>query len=347
MCFSMSRFLLERHPGGPILVASPELSWEREGVFNPGVAWVNDEVVMLYRAVGERESYTSYFGLATSRDGITFTRQSAVPVFGPSLPYDQWATEDPRITLLNGQIYVTYVAVPDRIMDHGQGIKRDLPLETSGALLTTADFRNFTHLGVISPPGSDNKDIVLFPEKIGGRYLMLHRPNRWSKEWLATPFAKKTQTPLPCTPDELPAHPGIWLAQSEDLKTWTRHQLVLWPSHQEDAKIGPGLPPIKTSAGWLIIYHHVEIRAGKFIYSARAALLDLEDPEKLVAKLPYDILSPDLPFEQTPGAHIVFPTGGFVKQGKLYVYYGAGDGSIALATGSLSELLSAFNEFDM
>lgn len=335
-------FQLIRHKAGPILQPDKELAWETEGVFNPGVVKVGDEVFMLYRAVGEREAYISHLGLAKSKDGVRFERVSREPVFGPKEIFDKWATEDPRITQIENDFYVTYVAVPDRIMKNGKLIDRPLPIETSTALLKTRDFVSYENLGVISPASSDNKDIVLFPKKINGKYAMLHRPNRWAKEWFAGPYEKYIDENLPCAVKDLPDMPGIWIAWSEDLKNWTDNRLLLKPSHSSDVKIGPGLPPIETKNGWLIIYHHVEKgdRSDEPIYSARAALLDLNDPTRFIAKLPYNILSPEMSYEIENGARIIFPTGGFVSGDTLYVYYGASDRYVCLATGSLNELLS-------
>ncbi|MDD5318654.1 MAG: HAD-IIB family hydrolase, partial [Candidatus Pacebacteria bacterium] len=103
-------YQLTRHPANPILQPSANAAWEKEGVFNPGVVKVDYEVIMLYRAVGERESYTSHIGLAKSKDGISFERLSKEPVFGPKQEFDKWATEDPRITQIEEDFYVTYVA---------------------------------------------------------------------------------------------------------------------------------------------------------------------------------------------------------------------------------------------
>lgn len=336
----MPRFQLERYGIGPILSPHKDFSWESEGVFNPGVLLLNNEVIMLYRAVGERISYTSYIGCAKSKDGITFERLHDRPVFGPGKHYDQWATEDPRITMIDGKIYVTYVAVPERILDNGKGIIRALPLETSGALLKTDDFLSYERCGIISPEGSDNKDVVLFPKKINGRFAMLHRPNRWSREWFKTPYSQHVKEHAPCAIEDLPDFPGIWIAYSDDLRVWDTHRLIVWATHHEDEKIGPGLPPLETPEGWLLIYHHVEKKDGRIIYAAHAALFDLNDPTKLISKLPYDILSPDMPFENSPGAGIVFPTGGFIKGDELWIYYGILDRAIGLARGSVSALLT-------
>lgn len=335
-------FKLTRQITGPILMPNQNLAWEKEGVFNPGITKFGNEVYMLYRAVGEREAYISRFGLAKSQDGLNFKRVTDEPVFVPREIFDQWAAEDPRITKIDNYFYISYVAVPKRIMKDGLSIKRFLPLETSTALLKTNDFLNYENLGVISPPNSDNKDIVLFPRLINGRYYMLHRPNRWSQEWFKGPYEKYVNEGLPCDINDLPETPGIWISSSLDLRNWTDHHLLILPTHPFDTKIGPGLPPIETEAGWLIIYHHVEKEegTGQLTYSVRAALLDLKNPTIFIAKLPYDILKPEMPYELEQKTGIVFPTGGLVSGDTLYVYYGASDRYVCLATGSLKALLT-------
>lgn len=334
-------FKLKRYEGNPIIAPRPGVDWEREGTFNPGVADTPEGVVMLYRAVGETDAYISHIGIATSRDGMHFDREDA-PVFGPSADFDRWATEDPRITpMAGGDYYVTYVAVPERILEAGKPPERDHPLETSTALLRTRDFRHFENLGVITQPHSDNKDVVIFPRQIGGHYAMYHRPNHWHRTWCDHLAAVGHPHEWPCDLERLPRDPGIWLAWSNDLRTWIGHELIMHSSHDGDSKIGPGLPPIETPEGWLIIYQHVVFTEKKdsFRYTARAALFDLNDPSRMIAKLPYDILVPEMPYECERASGIVFPTGGFVRGDDLYVYYGASDKYVALATGSLSALL--------
>lgn len=347
-------FQLIRIGDKPVLQPDKKLPWEAEGVFNAGVVKIGEgadkEIIMLYRAVGEKDAYISHIGMAKSKDGIHFERTSDKPVFGPSTEYDKWATEDPRITKIDDTFYITYVAVPDQIMDHGKSIERDEPLETATALLKTKDFKTFEHFGTISPYGSDNKDIVLFPKKIpfkdeNGqtrlRYAMLHRPNRWSKDWLRGPFAKKNLIALPFAPEEMPQKPSVWIAWSDDMIHWNDHKLLMQPSTMHDAKNGPGLPPIETPDGWLVIYHHVreDQITKKFTYTARAALFDLQDPTKFIGKLPYDILWPEKFYETENGQTIVFPTGGYIDNGTLYVYYGCSDRYVALAAGSVTELI--------
>lgn len=339
-------FKLIRQNSGPILVPDSNLHWESAGVFNPGVVKSGEDVYLLYRAVGEYKAYVSRFGLAKSRDGINFVRVSRDPVFGPREIFDQWATEDPRITKIDDDFYVTYVAVSDQIMKDGASIKRPLPLETSTALLKTRDFLSYENLGIISPPNSDNKDIVLFPRMIRGRYYMLHRPNRWSRQWFDGPYEKYVNEGLPCDVKELPETPGIWIASSADLKNWTDHRLLLLSSSASQAKIGPGVPPIETTDGWLVIYHHAEKEKGtdQTTYSAHVALLSLEDPTHCIARLSYDILSPEMPYETENGTRIVFPTGGFVSNDTIYIYYGASDRYVCLATGSVTALLTELKQ---
>ncbi|MES2986043.1 MAG: hypothetical protein V4686_02865 [Patescibacteria group bacterium] len=344
-------FKLKRVQDKPIFQPDKNLFWEKEGVFNAGVIEKDGEIYMLYRAVGEKGAYISHIGLAKSKNGIKFDRVSDQPVFGPSKEYDKWGTEDPRITKIGDEYFVTYVAIPERIMDHGQSIQREVPLTTSMALLKTKDFLTFEHLGVITPFGSDNKDVVLFPKKIPHidehgvstlRYAMLHRPNRWSKDWLHGPYASKVPIHLPFHEEDMPQKPSVWIAWSDDLITWDSHKPLMVPSKVHSAKNGPGLPPIETPDGWLVIYHHVNENqtTKKLTYTVRAALFDLKDPTKYIGKIPYDILIPEVSFETENGSAIVFPTGGFVKDDVLYIYYGCSDMYVGLATGSLSELIT-------
>ncbi len=335
-------FLLKRHAGGPILIPDPNLAWELEGIFNPGVIENGEEVVMLYRAVGETDAYVSHLGLAKSKDGITWQRASDAPVFGPKEEFDKWATEDPRITKIGDDFFITYVAVADRIMQGGKSFPREKPLEVSTALLKTRDFQTFENLGIISPKSSDNKDIVLFPKKINGRYCMLHRPNYWHRTWCDHLKSEGQELNWSCSMNDLPQFPAIWIAWSDDLRNWADHKVFMFTSHHGDSKIGPGLPPIETEDGWLVIYQHVTETPVKdaLFYSVRAALFDLKDPLKMIGKLHYDILAPEMPYEKERKSAIVFPTGGFVRDGELFVYYGASDKYIGLATGPLEELLS-------
>lgn len=319
--------------------------FESKAVFNPGVIKKDGIVYMLYRAIGDFSTYISYLGLATSTDNIHFERASSLPVFSPHTTYAKGAVEDPRIVFIDGTFYITYVAVPQLVFENGvPPLHPQIPLITSAALLTTTDFVTFKDCGVITPENADDKDVVLFPEKINGKYAMLHRPFFWSKKGIESPEAKAYAVTLPCDKELLPAKPTVWLSYSEDLYHWDNHIVLQGLLEEGDDKIGPGLPPLKTSRGWVVIYHHVEMTKLGNIYSAKAALLDLHDPSKVLSRLPYDILHPETKAEKEGFVkNVVFPSGGFIENDTLYVYYGAGDSSISLATGNVNELLAEFD----
>ncbi|HLA14230.1 MAG TPA: hypothetical protein VJZ25_04330, partial [Gemmatimonadaceae bacterium] len=181
----------------------------------------------------------SHFRLARSRDGIHFEVEGT-PAFSPGTQYEGFGVEDPRITLLDGTYWINYTAVSR------YGI--------STALASTKDFRSFTRHGVIFPP--PNRDVTIFPEKIGGRYAALHRP----------------------MPEGL-GDPSIWVATSPDLIAWGNHCLVATsrPGKWDDLKIGGGAVPFRVHAGrrdgWLAVYHGVT--RSPPTYSLGALLLDI------------------------------------------------------------------------
>jgi len=323
--------------------------FESKAVFNPGVVKKDGTVYMLYRAVGEFDTYTSRFGLATSKDNRIFTRISEAAVYTSHNGYARGGVEDPRIVWINGGFHVSYVAVPQQVLDHGAApLHRDRPLITSGGLLTTTDFITFVDKGIMTAMNSDDKDVVLFPDKIGGRYAMLHRPHFWSQSGYSSTEAKAYTIELPCSKDDLPAKPAVWISYSDDLYHWDNHRIISGLLQKKDEKIGPGMPPLRTSKGWLIIYHQVQVTVEGKVYTAAAALLDLSDPSKVIARLPYSILRPET-LEEKDGyiKNVVFPTGGFIEDGVLYVYYGAGDSVISLATGSIDELLAELDTYPL
>jgi len=317
---------LKRYQNNPILKPNPKNQWESKAVFNPGVAYKNSKVYLLYRAVGEYKNYINRLGLAVSQDGFHFKRVSPQPIFKPEADYEKWGCEDPTINLVEKEIYITYVALDRPAFDPKKIVQT--------ALAKTTDFRNFQRMGIITPKLSDNRDVVLFPERIRGKYIMLHRPKRWT--------GKKYKTLLP----------SIWISYSKNLLNWSDHQLLYQPTETwESIKIGAGAPPIKTSLGWLLIYHGVGpdmnpslIRFDKEIqtriYRAGALLLDLNNPAKIIGRSKKPILEPEKDYEINGDVpNVVFPTGNFVKNGQLFVYYGAADKTCCLATISLNKLI--------
>ncbi|MBU2109765.1 glycosidase [Patescibacteria group bacterium] len=334
---------LKRAKENPILSPNEDIEWESKAVFNPGAILVDDKVYLLYRAIGEYDTYISRIGLATSNDGVNFERVGKGPIIEPQDDYDKWACEDPSITKVDDTFYITYVALSTRIREGGKPIYEIIHnLNSQTALVTTKDFVDFQRHGIITPKNSDDRDVEIFPEKIDGKFVILHRPHRWCKNWFDDPRSKTIDVPTPIPFEELPQRPSIWISYSSDLKTWTDHKLLMRPRHENDEKIGPGVPPIKTDQGWLVLYHHVEKdENGKIIYTAKAALLDLKDPSKLIAKIPYPILFPKAEYEVKGDVdNVVFPSGAVIKNGELFVYYGTADKYCGLATIMLDEIIN-------
>ncbi len=305
---------LKRADNNPILKPRKTNKWESEGVFNPGIAYYRGEVHMLYRAIGEFKNYISKCGYAKSKDGIRFFRKDK-PVLKPELYYEKWGCEDPRITRIGDTFYITYVVL------NKSAVKPNPVVQT--ALASTKDFKDFDRLGKITFKGAEDKDVVLLPEMIKGKYFFLHRPNRWT--------GRKYET----------TEPSIWISEIGNfnkLKSW---KLLMKPKYYwEKMKIGSGAPPIKTDEGWLVIHHGVDQH---LCYRAGAFLLDLKNPRKVIARTENPILEPIKYYERESFKKIVFPTGAFVKNRKLYVYYGASDKYVCLAYCGLKELLNSMS----
>lgn len=339
---------LKRSEENPILSPNEDIEWESKAVFNPGAILEDGKVYLLYRAIGEYDTYISRIGLATSTDGVHFERKSDVPMIEPQDDYDKWACEDPRISKVGDTFYITYVALSTRIREGGKPTYEIIHnLNSQTALVTTKDFVTYERHGIITPQNSDNRDVVIFPEKIDGKFVILHRPHRWCKNWFDDPRSKEIDVGAPIPFDELPQRPATWISYSSDLKNWSDHKLLMRSTHENDEKIGPGAPPVRTDEGWLFIYHHIEKDGGdKIIYIAKAALLDLKDPSKIIAKIPYPILEPKEKYEIKGDVNnVVFPTGVFVKDGKLFVYYGTADKYCGLATIMLDEIINELLQY--
>ncbi len=331
--------MLQRYEGNPILRPNPKNQWESVGIFNPAACLWRRKVHLFPRTVGEHEDYISRVGHYVSDDGVHFELANPGPIFGPERQYDRWACEDPRVTEIDGVYYFTYIALSKPAREGGG------PPAT--ALLSTKDFRKFRRHGLITPRFSDNRDAVLFPEKINDKYVMLHRPLRWSKEWFDKnePVKSRVEAQIPWSYyhyENLPEKPAIWIAFSSDLKQWRGHKVIMESQEWwEENKIGGGAPPIKTEAGWLIVYHGV----APGCYRAGAALLDLEDPSRVIGRTKQPILEPKEEYERVGNVdNVVFPEGNVVIDGKLFVYYGAADKFVGVATCSLDTLLGELKQ---
>jgi predicted GH43/DUF377 family glycosyl hydrolase len=276
------------------------LDWEH----NDALAPVDIRVVRRKREGLVRLNFISHLRVARSRNGRTIDSVEETALL-PANEYEEFGLEDPRITRIGDTFYITYVAVSR----HG----------AATALASTKDFQSFARHGIIFCP--ENKDVVLFPEKIGSEYYALHRPNG------ATPFTR----------------PEMWLATSSDLLRWGRHVPFLGGNHSWDiGRIGAGAPPIRTAKGWLEIYHGNSRREGDAdigAYAGSALLLDLDDPRRILGTSG-QIFAPETDFERQGFVpNVVFPTG-IVEQGEtVLVYYGAADTCTGVVEFSLKELL--------
>ena len=241
----------------------------------------------------------SHLRAARSRDGQHFEIDSQPALF-PHTDYEAFGIEDPRITQIGSDYYVNYVGVSS--------------LGIVTALARTRDFRSLERLGVIFPP--DNKDVEIFPERIGEKYYALHRPS-------TSVFGK----------------PEIWIAESPDLICWGNHRRLagLRESGWEGGRIGGSAVPFRVPGGWLEIYHGAD-RSNR--YCLGALLLDEREPWKVLARSRKPILEPAADYElQGFFGNVVFSCGVLAEEGLLKIYYGASDTITAYAEMPLSEVL--------
>lgn len=330
---------LKKFEGNPILSPLETNDWESLVTCNPGVYYDNGMFYMLYRAAGNDEEHVIRLGLATSKDGFRFERASDQPVFTPSQDGpDSGCVEDPRIVKFDDEYYITYAYRPvapgqywkfghDEVLlpPCGEFAPKALSQNLGNTgLAVTSDFLNYRRLGRLTSPVLDDRDVILFPEKINGKFVMLHRPKQYIGELYGVDF------------------PSIWIKFSDDMLNWEdkeSHLLLAGKEGTWEEKIGGSTPPLKTEKGWLVLYHGVE-HGGKGYYRVGALLLDLEDPLKVLAKTDDFILEPETEFE-TVGHYngCVFPTGNVIVDDTLYVYYGGADKYVCVATCPVDELL--------
>ena len=263
----------------------PEIDFsDRRIVFAPGQPYITN---------------ISYLRLAASDDGRNWTVEGA-NCLEPTDKYEQFGVEDPRIVFMEDKYLVTYSA----ISRHG----------VTSNLVTTTDWKTFTRHGPLFVP--DNKDIAIFPEKVGGKYVAFHRPSV-----------------------SMLGKPEMWMAVSDDLISWGRHECIMEvrPGKWDSARIGCGPAPIRTEKGWLEIYHGSDDNA----YYLGACLLDLEDPYKVIARSDEPILAPEEPYEKEGFYdNAVFSNGQIVRpDGTIWIYYGAADRVMAGCEITIDELL--------
>ncbi len=331
---------LTKFTGNPILSPVPGHAWENLAVCNPGAWHENGTFYLLYRAAGDDEAHVIRFGLATSKDGFHFERAQETPILSPSADgEDAGCIEDPRIVKMDGQFYITYAYRPYHprkywlAPDNSAFNPKDPTLPrafgrnlTISGLLQSKDLRTFRRLGRITDPTVDDRDVILFPEKINGRYALLRRPMQWTGPQYGTEY------------------PAIWICFGEDLLKWGPDTLLAKGREGWERKIGGSTPPLKTPHGWFTLYHAVD---EKGVYRVGVMMLDLNDPRQVIARTRQPIMEPETDFERR-GLYphgVVFPTGNVVVNNTLYVYYGCADRCIGVATADFNQLVNHVMQF--
>jgi predicted GH43/DUF377 family glycosyl hydrolase len=308
----MGQFKLKRI-NHQILEALKNNAWESQAVFNPGTWKENEHVHMLYRGVqGNNFSSIGYARLDAT--GKVILRGSS-PLISPEWEMEKQGCEDPRIVYFEDRYLIFYTGFDGYDMKKGENARV--------LIAETYDFESVKKLAVIGPDRQD-KDAMIFPEKIDGKVAFVHRivPDIQVAYFDDIAHLIKPEA-------------DYWLNY---MRTLDKHVIMCPECEWESAKIGAGPPPFRTEAGWLLIYHAVD---KSLTYRAGAALLDFKNPQKVLARLPYPILEPERDYEKFGDVNmVVFPEGIVCFGDEIQVYYGAADKTIGLAVGSLSELLT-------
>jgi len=245
----------------------------------------------------------SHLRVARSRDGVHFTVDET-PAIAPHTDMEEYGVEDPRATFIDGKWHITYVSVSR------WGI--------TTSLATTTDFESFERQGVIFLP--DHKDVVIFPEKVGGRYVALTRP----------------------MPQSFSRICGIWIAFSDDLRSWGGHETLALPrwEYWDELRTGGSAVPFRVEEGWLELYHGVDRNTR---YAMGAVLLDADDPRKILARSAQPILEPIEPFERTGLFNETIFSCGHIDLGggRIRMYYGAADSVVAAADFDVRDIVNS------
>ncbi len=305
----------KRFAKNPIITPNKNHPWEATATFNPAALRIKNKTHILYRTLAEDN--TSYIGYASSRDGLNIDERDEDPVYVPREEFElkkiaggNSGCEDPRLSKIGDTIYMCYTAF-DSIG----------PPRVAVTSISEKDFlrKNWKWEKpiLITPEGFDDKDTCIFPEKTKGEYFILHRVgNEICGDYFKTLNFKK-----------------------ERVKKCIRiigPRINTWDSD----KVGISAPPIKTKAGWLLLYHGVS--KAHHTYRLGAVLLDLKDPALVIARTTDSIFEPDELYEKVGVVNnVVFPCGLTEHQGMLYIYYGGADTVVGVATMKLSIILKA------
>ena len=295
--------LFQRYEGNPILTPD-DWPYPINSVFNPAATIIDGDVLLLNR-VEEIRGF-SHLTVARSKDGLTNWKIDEKPTMqaDQNTKEEKWGLEDPRIVWLEEQkqYAITYVS----FSEGGPVV----------SLAITRNFKSFARLGGMLPP--EDKDACLFPRRFNGRFALIHRPIVRGE-----------------------AH--IWISMSPDLKHWGDHQILLRTRHAywDGQRIGLGCQPIEIPEGWLLIYHGVRVTTASQIYRTGIALLDKENPWKVLSRSEEWVLGPKELYERIGDvSDVTFVTGAVYKEDKnqLYAYYGAADDKVAVAIADMDRV---------
>jgi len=329
-----------------IILEKTNLEFENKAVLNPACIQLGDITHMFYRAVNQND--ISSIGYCQLKDNKVVKRLKD-PVLFPEFDYEEKGVEDPRITYLDGTYYLFYTAYDGK--------------NSLVAYATSTDLVHFIKQGIISPKISYDKAEDIFRySNINQKYIFFEKYTKelggfdillWEKD--ASLFPKKINGKYALIHRILPGIQLIYFndfSQLHELSYWKNYlrdldkYIILDPKLDfESRNIGGGCPPIETKDGWLLIYHAIEDNTEGKIYRASAALLDLNDPTKVIGRLKEPLFSPEESWEKEGFVNnVVFPSGAVVKNKKLYIYYGAADTIIAVKSLNLEELLKELKE---
>jgi len=297
--------IFNRAEKNPIITAL-DVPVSAEAVLNPGATIQDGRVVLLLRV--ENTAGYSSIHVARSRNGVDNWTIEKKPLLQYGLRewrYERWGCEDARVVWLEDEQcwYITYTAYS--------------PDGAAVGLARTMDLESVERIGLIFSP--NNKDAALFPTKFDGRWAALHRPDAGG------------------------GIENIWIAYAHDLIYWGEPHCVLREGHGptwDGVKVGTGPPPLQTDDGWLLFYHGVKMYGGLPVYRVGVAMLEKDTPHKLKARSPSCIFKPEKTYEKLGLiANTVFPTGLVERGDEMWMYYGAGDSSVCLATARTQDVL--------
>jgi len=307
---------LSRFKKNPVITPIDGHPWEAKATFNPGAILIENNIYIVYRAMSFDN--TSVFGLAVSDDGFNIKERLSEPIYSPRFPFEgktkpggNSGCEDARLTRIGNEIYMCYTAY--------NGSEKPKIAMSSIMISDFINYRwNWSSPIIISNPNIDDKDGVLLPEKVNGKFVFFHRSGGR----------------------------GIIIDYVDDLEFGAGRTLEgeicinVRENSWDSAKIGISNVPLKTEKGWLVLYHGVSKYDNH--YRVGAMLFELKQPTHLIGRSLFPLLEPEMVYEKIGQVHnVVFPCGAVVKDNLLFVYYGGADDVVGIATGNIKDIIDS------